>query len=139
MCRKEKNKYVRLGSGKSPAELLFVRNLRTNLQRLVNEKTSEEFRKKDKELKECQKEYINKRRRAQRRTRLAKGDQVWVRTVENKEGSRGTIEEKAKEPESYLVRIGNKIYWRTRKNLRKLNVEPETSSSQNTRQEDLDK
>ena len=115
---------------------MFVRNLRTNLLRLVNEKTSEEFRKKDKELKECQKEHMNKRRRAQRRTRLAKGDQVWVRTVENKEGSRGTIEEKAKEPESYLVRIGNKIFWRNRKNLRKLNVEPETS--QNTRQEDLD-
>ena len=45
---------------------------------------------------------------------MARGDQVWVKTTENKEGNRGTIVEKAKEPESYLVRIRNKTFRRNR-------------------------
>ena len=38
---------------------------------------------------------------------LTRGDQVWVKTSKDKEGSRETIEEKAEEPESYYVRIIN--------------------------------
>ena len=41
-----------LGSGKSLAELLLERNPRTNLFRGVNNKRSEEFKQKDKDLKE---------------------------------------------------------------------------------------
>ena len=84
MWKKEENKNVALmvyrstplGGGKSPAELLYGRNLRTNLPRGTNEKTLEEFKEKDKELKGYQKEYTDKRRRAKRRTSLARGDQV---------------------------------------------------------------
>ena len=102
-----------LGGGKSPAELLYGRNLRTNLLRGTNEKTLEEFKEKDqKKLKGYQKEYTDKRRRAKRRASLARGDQVWVKTAEDEEGNKGTIEEKTKEPEFYLVRIGDKIYRR---------------------------
>ena len=89
-------------------------------------------------MKGYQKDYTDKRRRAKRRTSLARGDQVWVKTAEDKEGNRGTIEEKTKEPESYLVRIGNKNYRRNRKHLRKLNIESETSGNQNTHQRVLE-
>ena len=84
MWRKEENKNVALmvyrntplGGGKSPAELLFGRNLRTNLPRGANENTLEEFKKKDKDLKEYPKGYTDKRRRAKRRTSFERGDQV---------------------------------------------------------------
>ena len=69
-----------LGGGKSPAELLYGRDLRTNLPRGTNEKTLEEFKEKDKELKDYQKEYTDKRRRT-KRTSLARGDQAWVKTA----------------------------------------------------------
>ena len=146
MWKKEENKNVALmvyrstplGGGKSPAELLYGRNLRTNLPRGTNEKTLEEFKEKDQKLKGYQKEYTDKRRRAKRRASLARGDQVWVKTAEDEEGKKGTIEEKTKEPESYLVRIGDKIYRRNRKHLRKLNIEPEKSRNQNTHQRGLE-
>ena len=59
MWRREENKNVALmvyrntplGGGKSPAEPLFGRNLRTNLPRGANEKTLEEFKKKRQRVK----------------------------------------------------------------------------------------
>ena len=58
-----------------------------------------------------------------------------MEAAEDKEGNRGTIK---KEPQSHLVRIGNKVFRRNSKLLRKLNVEPETSRNQNKCQRDLE-
>ena len=82
MWRREENKNVVLmvyrniflGGGKSLVEFLFGRNLRINFSRGVNEKILEEFKKKDKELKEYQKGYTDKRRRVKRRISFVRGD-----------------------------------------------------------------
>ena len=117
---------------------MFGRNLRKNLPKGAKNKTLEEFKQKDRNLKEYQRGNTDKRRWAKNRASLTRGDQVWVKTSEEKEGSRGAVEEKAKEQESYYVRIVNKTSRGNRKHLRKLKEEPENSKGQSTCKKDLE-
>ena len=89
-------------------------------------------------MKEYQRQYTDKRRQAKRRVSLKRRTQVWVKTLEDKERNRGTVEKKTKEPESYSVRTKNKTFRRNRKHLRKLKEQPEKSRSQSTFKEDVD-
>lgn len=112
-----------LASGLSPAELLYGRNIRTNIPLGHRGTSVREFEENDKRLKVSQKQQTDRRRRAKEREVLVEGDVVWVRSPEDKKGRRGVIAAERSEPHSYDVRIEGKLLRRNRKHLRKLNIE----------------
>lgn len=130
MWEKEKDKQLALmiyrntplDSGRSPSELLFKRSLRTNIPEGSNDTTEEEFRQRDRKLKERQKEHTDRRRRAKKQEELQSGDIVWVKTSEEGKGDRGIVVDKREEPDLYNIQMRGKIL-RTRKHLRKLQVD----------------
>ena len=127
MWRKEKDKNMALmvyrntplDSGKSPAELLFNRTLRTNLPKGESKGTEEDFRQKDKQLKERQKKQSDRRRRAKQLEKLKAGDEVWVKTNDKEKGEKGIVERPREEKDSYEVRVKGRVVRRNRKDLRK--------------------
>lgn len=138
MWKKERDKQLALmvyrntplDSGKSPSELLFCRNLRTNLPRGSNTVTEEQFKERDLLLKRDQKKHTDRRRRAKTQADLNPGDVVWVKTAGDDAGQRGMVINRRAEPYSYDVQIRNKTLRRTRIHLRKLQVETPTLTFQ---------
>ena len=131
MWRKEKDKQLALmvyrntplDSGKSPAELLFGRPLRTDLPQAPEEVSLSEFKQRDEMLKRAQKEGADRRRRARELPVLERGEVVWVRKNEADAAKRGVVVKERVEPESYDVRVEGKVYRRNRKQLTKVNME----------------
>ena len=110
-----------LQSGWSPAELLYGRNIRTNLPGVgAREVDREAFRETEEAAKRKMKSYTDRRRRAKGMKSLKKGDRVWVKIPSDKVGKEGTVLERAYEPESYWVRTESGTVRRNRKHLRLL-------------------
>ena len=110
-----------LQSGWSPAELLYGRNIRTNLPGFeYREVDREAFRKSEEAAKRKMKTYTDKKRRAKGMKSLKRGDRVWVKIPSDKEGKEGTVLERAYEPESYWVQTASGTVRRNRKHLRLL-------------------
>lgn len=148
MWTKEKDKNLALliyrntplESGKSPAELMIGRNVRTNIPKGNTQVSEEEFRMRDQELKQRQKFYADRKRRAKTQEGLEPGDTVWVKCSSKEKGERGMVISKREEPDSYDIRIRGKTMRRNRKHLRKMNMEqiierPRSSSSEESESE----
>ncbi|KAL1466947.1 hypothetical protein MTO96_000547 [Rhipicephalus appendiculatus] len=90
--------------GKTPAELLMGRRLRTTLplrqNRLIPKAPNlKEVRKKDAVVRDQQRQNYNRRHAARYLVPLASGDTVWVKNFRRK----GIICQRARRPRSYLV------------------------------------
>ncbi|KAL1269195.1 hypothetical protein QQF64_031484 [Cirrhinus molitorella] len=97
-----------LASGASPAQLLMGRNIRTTLP--VNPSTLKlawpnlsTFKKKDKDLKEKQAQWYNKRHRVQAKPALQTAQSVWIKNLPNP----GRVTNPADTPCSYIVERQN--------------------------------
>lgn len=131
MWNKEKDKNLALliyrntplESGRTPAELMLGRNVRTNIPVSRGTIDEEQFREKDARLKIRQKTNADRRRRAKDLEDLKPGDVVWVKCSEKEKGKRGSIVGVGRDPDSYEVRVEGTTVRRNRKHLRKMNME----------------
>ena len=116
-----------LAQGASPAQLLMGRNIRTPLP-VSQEKLEpkwpdlQAFKEKDREMKEKQASWFNKRHRTQQRQELRPGQRVWVKNTEQP----GVITGPAQTPRSYNIELPSGSLRRNRSHLR---VIPETPTS----------
>ena len=110
-------------TGKSPAQLMFGRHIRTNLPTLPSALENKDInmdivRERDGRYKSKYTEYYDSRHGVKSLPAIRPGDQVRLRTTEKHWNESGRVVKKASTPRSYIIETNGKEVRRNRRHLR---------------------
>ena len=107
-----------LSSGFSPGDLMFGRNIRSDMgiQGVPNSVDYDLFVQKENELRDLDHEKWDRKYRVHELPMLTEGERVWVKAPSDP-GREGVVLRKDSNPQSYWVRVGNCDVRRNRKHL----------------------